>query len=241
MKHRRLWFPTARMEVRAEGDGAAVIEGYGAVFDSPSVDFGGWREIIDPGAFTRTLNSGRNVFSFVNHDPEYVLGRTDNESLTLAEDQTGLRFQVTPPATTWASDLLVSMRRGDISGASFMFDVVSEVWEQAADGVQERHLTQVRLYECGPVTMPAYPAADSGVRSRFGEGVAAAAPDLDVIVRCLGRQQAGIPIPKAERDLLEQVVEAMRGIISTAGPVSDPPQAGHSLDMLQRQLDALTI
>lgn len=243
MKGRRLWFPAARVNVRAaDGDSSTTqIEGYGAVFNSPSLNFGGWRELIEPGAFTRTLASGRNVFSFVNHDPHYVLGRSDNASLALEEDETGLRFSVTPPETTWARDLLSSMARGDINGSSFMFEVVGERWVRGDDGVQERRLTEVRLFEVGPVTMPAYPAADSGLRAASAGAAAAVGDelDLDVIPRALGRRAAGLDLPPDERRVLEHVADELRGLLAQRTDVA--PQAGPSLDLLERQLDALTV
>ena len=224
-----------RFEVRDEG-GEPIIHGYGAVFDTPSLDLGGWREVIKPGAFKRTLKGTPDVLSFFNHNPSQVLGRTISGSLTVSEDFHGLAYQVKPPDTTWASDLLVSMRRGDVRGSSFMFDVIKSEWVKAEDGVDERHVSEVRLYELGPVTMPAYPAADSGVRSLLEEIGEGAGIDFRALAGLLERHRDGAPIPDESRDLIAAAIERLQGILPAAGERSDPPQAGHSLELLRRRL-----
>lgn len=235
MKRQGRIFET-RFEVRDEGDGP-IIAGYGAVFDTPSLDLGGWREVIRPGAFKRTLKGTPDVLSFFNHNPNNVLGRTTSGTLTVSEDFRGLAYQVKPPDATWANDLLVSMRRGDVRGSSFMFDVVKAEWIKAEDGVDERHVSEVRLYELGPVTMPAYPAADAGVRSLLEEIGEGAGIDFRALAGLLERRRDGAPIPNESRDLIAEAIERLQGLLPAAGTRSDPPQAGHSLDVLRRRLE----
>ena len=226
-----------RFEVRDEGDGP-IIHGYGAVFDTPSLDLGGWRERIMPGAFKKTLRENKDVLSFFNHDPNQVIGRTSAGTLTVSEDFHGLAYQVKPPDTQWANDLLVSMRRGDVRGSSFMFDVINgKEWVKADDGVDERIVREVRLYEVGPVTMPAYPAADSGVRSLLEEIGDGAGMDFRSLAALLERARDGAPIPEASRDLIAEAIARLQGILPAAGERSEPSQAGHSLDMLRRRLE----
>jgi HK97 family phage prohead protease len=99
---RRAW-PVERLETRAsEGESGPVIEGYAAVFDQLSVDLGGWRERIAPGAFKRTIGES-DVRALWDHDAKYVLGRNRAGTLALEEDARGLRIQATPPATQWAA------------------------------------------------------------------------------------------------------------------------------------------
>lgn len=228
-----------RFEVRDEGDGP-IIHGYGAVFDVPSLDLGGWRERIKPGAFKRTLKNNPDVMSFFNHDPNHVLGRTSAGTLTVTEDFHGLAYQVKPPDTQWASDLLVSMRRGDVRGSSFMFDVVKAEWAKAEDGVDERIVSEVRLYELGPVTMPAYPAADSGVRSLLAE-ISPDGLDFQALAGLLERQRSGLTVSEADAALAAHAIEILTSIRAAAAPPADPPQDGHSLEMLRRRLELVAL
>lgn len=171
--------PLTRIEARkADGETPATIAGYGAVFNTSSLPFwGGWREKIDPAAFTRTLKTSIDVVSFFNHNPDHVLGRRGNGTLTLAADERGLAFEVQPPDTGWARDLLTSIDRGDVHDASFAFRAVRDRWDTDDDGVQMRTLLEVELYEVGPVTMGQYPDASSGLRS-LGAALRTAPPEV---------------------------------------------------------------
>lgn len=149
-------------EIRASG---GRLEGHAAVFGRPSEDLGGFIETIRPGAFARSLGSGRDVLALVGHDQNMVLGRRASGTLTLAEDETGLAYSIDPPPTGFARDLLVSVNRGDIAGASFSFRVVDEAWEFPAEGPAHRELIDVDLIEISIAAMPAYPDTSAAVRS----------------------------------------------------------------------------
>jgi len=152
------------MELRlSEGD-APTLEGHIAVFNQLSEDFGGWREKIEPGAFAESI--GRDdIRALWNHENDLVLGRNTAGTLTLSEDETGLFFKNTPPETAWFKDRAVSIRRKDVTGASFGFYTESDQWEKM-DGVDIRTLKKVTLVEVSPgVTFPAYPQTDVAIRS----------------------------------------------------------------------------
>lgn len=139
-------------ELRADESGPIV--GYAAVFNQLSVDLGGFRELIRPGAFATAIRED-DVRALWNHDSNYVLGRNTAGTLTLQEDDHGLRVRVDPPATQWAEDLRQSIRRGDVNQMSFAFQTVEDRW-QREDGENRRELIEVRLYDVSPVTYPAY-------------------------------------------------------------------------------------
>lgn len=224
----------ATFEVRAEADGP-LIAGHGAVFNSLSHDLGGFREQIKPGAFRRTLRQNPDIMSFFNHNPDNILGRTSNKTLTVSEDLQGLAFQVAPPDTVWARDLLTSMQRGDIGDASFAFRVVKDEWGQGEDGTILRTIIEVELFEVGPVTMGAYPAADSGVRALLTR----AGLDPDAIAQVLHRRALGQNLSDADRELIAAQASALTTILPIATPPSDPVLADHSLDVRRRRLELL--
>lgn len=150
-------------EIRAESDGK--ISGYAAVFNQQSeLLYGSFREVIKPGAFSKTLQN--DIRALWNHDTAYVLGRNTAGTLSLVEDSRGLRVDIAPPDTQWARDLMVSIKRGDISQMSFGFNVKKDSWsETQADGTQIRTLEDINLHEVSVVTFPAYPQTSVSARS----------------------------------------------------------------------------
>lgn len=150
----------ANPEIRVEGEDAPTIEGYAALFNSMSEDLGGFREVIAPGAFSATL--GEDVRALWNHDENIVLGRTRAGTLTIAEDERGLRAVISPPAS--AAAYLESMRRGDVDQMSFGFRTEDDKWEMR-NGEPVRTLLKVRLFDVSVVTYPAYPETSAAVRS----------------------------------------------------------------------------
>ena len=149
-----------KVEVRADGEGR-LIAGYAAVFDSLSVELWGFRERIAPGAFANSL--GDDVRALWNHNTEIVLGRTKANTLRLAEDNTGLRIEISPPAS--AAAYIETIERGDVDQMSIGFRALEDTWDEDETGILIRTLNKIKLYEVSPVTFPAYPATSVGVRS----------------------------------------------------------------------------
>lgn len=150
-------------ELRLDDTSSPKITGYAAVFDTWA-DIGGWfRESIRKGAFTRTIKEA-DVRALMNHNENYVLGRNKAGTLRLKEDSKGLAVEIDPAPTSWANDLLVSMKRGDVSQMSFGFTVNEQEVNYERD---ERVLTDVTLFDVSVVTYPAYPTTSAQVRSLF--------------------------------------------------------------------------
>jgi len=146
----------------AEGS-APKIYGHAAIFNSLSEDLGGFREQIAPGAFAKTLDSA-DIRALFNHDSNIVLGRNKSGTLRLKEDETGLAIEIDPPDTQAARDLIVSMKRGDISQMSFGFRTIADNWAKVND-TWVRTLLEIDLFDVSPVTYPAYISTDVAVRS----------------------------------------------------------------------------
>jgi len=151
------------LEVRAEADNSPKIIGYAAVFDSFSEDLGGFKEIIRKGAFEDSLKID-DIRALWNHNPDYVLGRNRSGTLRLLEDDKGLKIEIDPPNTQWAKDLMESIRRGDVDQMSFGFITVQDRWH-SENGITTRELLKVKLFDVSPVTFPAYPQTEVGVRT----------------------------------------------------------------------------
>lgn len=160
-------------ELRAvSDDGKRTIGGYAAVFNSLSVVLWDFREEIKPGAFTQSIATN-NVRGLWNHDTGEVLGVTGNGTLRLREDEHGLLFEMDLPDTQRGRDAFTLIQRGDVANMSFGFRTLpdGDEWRIDADGQYIRTLKAVDLLEVSPVTFPAYPATEVGVRSAWGDVV----------------------------------------------------------------------
>lgn len=243
--------PLAGLEMRVAGtDKEPTIEGYAAVFNQPSeiIDdwFGAFREYVAPGAFTKTLKDGADVRALLNHDPNFVLGRTKAGTLTLREDAKGLWYSVTPPDTQWARDLVAVMRRGDIDQSSFAFRTVKDRWgvgkTDAGDEVDERWLLEAQLFDVSPVTYPAYPQTSSDVRSLLtGAGLD------ERLMLVIDRARRGLPTRDGDLPIITTVIDRLTALLPTApaptghaAPASaEPAPAGHSAERrVPIQIDA---
>lgn len=153
----------------ADGDQPQTLSWYAALFDTLSAPLWGFRERIGRRAFSRALESD-DVRGLINHDPNLILGRTSAKTLKLHVDNAGLHANVVLPETSYARDLVVNVRNGNITGGSFMFEVTKDDWgleDIEGEETLVRTVKEVKLYDVSPVTFPAYPATEgtASVRS----------------------------------------------------------------------------
>lgn len=149
------------------------VEGYAGVFtvlSAPLKDmFGEYFVRILPGAFDQVLAGGCDTRFLFNHDPNYVLARTTNATLTLTTDQHGLAFTADPADVSYAADLRALLDRGDLTQCSFAFGVNEDAWiiETASDGT-ETEIWEIRQFsdldDVAVVTYPAFPQTTARVR-----------------------------------------------------------------------------
>jgi len=172
------------------------IVGYAAVFNQLSEDLGGFREKISPGAFRKTIQEA-DIRALWNHDSNYVLGRNKSGTLKLEEDSHGLRIEITPPETTWAKDLITSMKRGDVDQMSFGFRTIKDRWENDG-GRNIRTLLEVELFDVSPVTYPSYPQTEVQARTWDPDG----AMNTAEFNRLMVRLRHGLPLTDQDRELI---------------------------------------
>lgn len=166
------------VEMLSRKDKPPLIAGYAARYHDPNdagTEYQLWDDVFErimPGAFDRAVRDD-DVRALFNHDPSSVLGRSKSGTLRLSLDSKGLRYEIDPPDTQVGRDVLTILHRGDVSGSSFAFDILGEtIRKETVDGKTRyiRELTDVKLFDVGPVTFPAYNAADSGARSATAAG-----------------------------------------------------------------------
>lgn len=227
-------FNVEEIRLQLREDDVPSIVGHAAVFNSLSEEMWGFREKIAPGAFRSAINQNQDVRALINHDSNFVLGRTKNGTLSLSEDTKGLRVSIDPPSTTFAADLLVSIERKDISQMSFGFEVLKETWETDGDK-NIRTIEDVNLFDVSVVTFPAYPQTDVEVNTRNWDEVGL---DYKKLSRVMVRVSHGLPLTDEDREILESSTIRLKDIAEPKdSPEStEPIPRSRYLRRKQRQL-----
>lgn len=162
-----------------EGDlQSRTIEGYAVVFGVESRilrDIEGlppYREIIEPGAITEELLSKQDVKMTMYHNREKLLARSrfGVGSLRLSVDEVGVRYEFEAPNTVDGDTALELVKRGDLSGSSFIFWVGMGDFtrEKGKDGIYLHRVKNIRRID--DVTIAADPAYEqTNVMAREAE------------------------------------------------------------------------
>lgn len=157
--------PLAEIRVAREED-EVRLEGYAVRWMSPSVDLGSFQEQFKRGAFRASLKDPKSDVRFLaNHDPQSIMARTTNDTLTLKEDAEGLAFSALLNDTSDSRDTIVRVERGDVSDMSFRFLTVIDEWKQRKDEVPMRTVKEAVLEDVSVATFPAYPDTSVALRS----------------------------------------------------------------------------
>jgi HK97 family phage prohead protease len=134
-----------------ESGGKRIIEAV-IPYNSKSQDLGGFREVITPTAFKRSLEEGKNIFALYNHDDSKVLGSTKSGTLELRNEDDGLYCKLRLGNTSFANDTWDVVSRGDCNTLSFAFRPV-----KVTNRSNLRYLESVELFEVSfCVATPAY-------------------------------------------------------------------------------------
>ena len=227
-------FDVEEIRLQLREDDVPSIVGHAAVFNQLSEEMWGFREKIAPGAFRGAINQNQDVRALINHDSNFVLGRTKNGTLSLSEDTKGLRVSIDPPTTTFAADLLVSIERKDINQMSFGFEVLKETWETDGDK-NIRTIEDVNLFDVSVVTFPAYPTTDVSVNTRSWED---AGLDYEKLSRVMVRVSHGLPLTDEDKEILESSTIRLKDIAEpvASSDSSEPIPRNRYLRRRQRQL-----
>ena len=214
-----------KFEIREDASGM-FLEGYAALFNSRSENLGGFTETIQPGAFRASLRSRNDVKLLWNHDSGAVMGSTRAGTLTLTEDERGLKVSATLPDTTYGRDARELVRRGDVTGFSFGFSMPARGGDEWSSDGTERVLKSVRLHEVSLVAFPAYPATNGTATVRGLDKIAQRANvDADALADALLKIENGEDISSDDRTLLQTVIDEL-------APAPEAPVVDNSLEML---------
>lgn len=156
------------------------ICGYAIMFNVPSVildkdDHYEEREVIKPCAVTKELLDSSDIIMTMYHNREIVLARSNKGKGTLSYriDSKGVFFEFDAPNSPNGDEALELVRRGDITGCSFIFgsyyynDEYVRREEKKVNGVTQVTcyvLKMTGIYDFTITTKPAYP--DTSVEAR---------------------------------------------------------------------------
>jgi len=154
-------------ETRDFGDDGFTLEGYGAVFNQATrIDSheGRFDEVIDRGAFNKTLSERTPVLQF-DHGRDPATGSVPIGSIEdIRSDDHGLFVRARLHDNARVEPIRQAIASGAVDGMSFRFQVMRDDWDESRD-TPMRTLREVSLLEVGPVVFPAYAGASVGVRS----------------------------------------------------------------------------
>lgn len=198
-----------------------IFSGYGAVFSN--VDSGG--DIIEPGAFTKTIAEGVGRIKILSGHNESLL--PIGVPIELREDAKGLFIKAKISDTTLGKDVKTLIRDGVLCELSIGYDPVT--FEYDADGI--RHLKEVKLWEISVVT---WAMNEEAVITDYKGGEVAAqveAMTQDVVTD----MKAGRKISAARLKALKETSSAMKaaakmldGIITEAQDKGGTPAKSSS-------------
>jgi HK97 family phage prohead protease len=240
VRHQRT-YPLS-IELRDMGEGSMPkMSGHAAVYNKWSEDLGGFKERVLPGAFDKSIGVS-DVRALFNHDPNYIFARTSvsagtEGALSLSSETKGLHIEAMPLDTATIRDLVIApCRAGLVTQMSFSFMVrgdegwdcelmagMGAVWRspKQMDGLYERDLLDLELFDVSPVTFPAYPQTDVAVRALLSKtGI-----DLDALTACLARSERGLPLLDNDIELITSSIAVLRTVLPPEANGEEPSGA----------------
>ena len=160
-------------EIRAENNdkNGDHIVGRPIVYNSKT-DLGYFDEIIEAGALDKA--NLKDVRFLVNHNTDMIplaRSRNNNENSTMQlevdKDGMSIRVNLDTENNSEARNLYSAIKRGDITGMSFMFTIDDEEWEDLESDHPTRHIREIgQVFEVSAVTFPAYEATEISARDK---------------------------------------------------------------------------
>ncbi len=181
-------------------------------------------ERITPGTFKRALQRATEIQFLAEHDNNKILSSTKNGKLTLREDDKGLFMEAEITPTSWGEDYYNLIKDGIITNMSFGMAVRGQKWEKRNDGISERTINELDLFEVSAVKNPAYVQSTIAARS------------IEVI------EDVEIPTEKAEQseltlqeqlDVKKSNLESRKKMLSLFG---QDPEIEKSIDTLEGEI-----
>ena len=155
-----------KIEKRNDDNQLLNVEGNVIRYNTRSYNLGFFVEQFAPGAFDNDIKENGDVRLLREHDPLLLLARTASGTMELFQRTESLDFRASLPNSELGNSTYESIDRGDLTGVSFMFSVVSDNWERMNDGTVLRTIIEAADFlEVSLVTFPAYESNTVTARS----------------------------------------------------------------------------
>lgn len=181
------------VEVRQDEGQPTKICGYPVVFDMPSVDLGGFVEVIKHGALDECMKRDDfDVIANFNHDDERMLARfcpsIGADTLTLKVDDHGLYMEYEIPETADGQFLRWHVGKKNLRKMSFCF--IPSVENTSDDGKTVSVENIESLHDVSVVIFPAYESTEVELREKpAGISLDVLHKRLDLHERILSRRR----------------------------------------------------
>lgn len=130
-----------------------TLTGYAIIWNQLSDDRGGYVVRFAP----NSAHFADPTIAVFHHDARLILGNTQNKSLRLTSDTTGVKVEIDLPATTQAADVATLVDSKYVNGMSFsmLYDDVLETAKKHENG---QDIMEVSAFTCDEVTVTAIPS-----------------------------------------------------------------------------------
>lgn len=212
-----LELPFRDVELKAKPDGTGgnrlLFTGYASVIDQPyqMCDWAGdYEEVIQGGAFTKTLAEDPDDIFCVNHDWDAIpMARTTAGTVRLSVDSTGLPVEADlDPRRYDVFALQSAMEAGEMDAMSFAFYVVRQMW---SPDYSQRDILEIDL-DGGDVSVVTHPAnplttGTTALRKRAARSLARSRVPALIVERARIEKRAGATLSSATMATLQSVLD----------------------------------
>ena len=192
-------------EVKATNDN--TFEGYASVFRNKDSH----NDIMEHGAFTKTLQESKRVKVLWQHDMNSPIGKP----IAMSEDSTGLHVKAKISQTDLGKNAMILMKDGVLDEISIGFNTVKDEWDKKSGA---RLIKEVRLWEFSLVTFASNDKANvTGVKS-VAENIA----NINNWIN--GELKAGSMLSAKNKGLIEDVITSLKALLDAAEGNVEPPK-----------------
>ncbi len=149
----------ANTKLDANQDSTMNVSGYVNKTEQLSEVLGGTKQFVEKiakGTFAHAIKNAKEVSFLAEHDSKKILASTRNGSLQLREDGQGLYIEATIVPTSYGTDAYELIKSGIFQNMSFGFRTIRESWKALGNGLHERTIEEMELFEVSVVKNPAY-------------------------------------------------------------------------------------